>query len=270
MKDQEEKLKAWLASVELMLPGLTEAVSACPSEVMVIGASMMTVYSALGWISPLKRSTGDLDLSVTLLHGGVDYHEVQKVLIEKGYQIRPPHGYRYHSPRLTPNGLNYVDLLAQPSVPSLANQAEAIRIMGAGSEFSFEGFDFAKLCTLKVGKNVLFPNPFGFMAMKRAAYRDDPTRRVKDFADILELIAGLVEKATHYDLEETWHSVKGHPEALKVEFMLDAIASNSSVEWDIQDARSDLLQRNFSEDMVDEGFSLAAKEFLSAIGAGKA
>jgi hypothetical protein len=263
MKHKEQNLKIWLQSIELALPGLSKALQACGSEVMVIGASLMTAYSSLGWIPPLKRSTGDLDLSVTISPGRNDYEKLKQVLLDHHYCRDEHYLFRYCSPNRFPNQLNYIDLLAQPG-PGVA-AGEAILTMGSGPEFSFEGFDFAKKSAIRVDGHILFPNPFGFIALKRASYRDDPTRRRKDFADILELIDGLVEKGTHYDLKDVWDEVKNEPDAHQVLMLLRAIALNKSTEWDIEDARNDLSSRGFSEQAISEGIFRAAGEFLLAI-----
>ena len=89
--------------------------------------------------------------------------------------------------------------------------------MGAGGP----GFRLLDLLLLpweafSITSHVRFPNPFGMWALKRGSYLDDPVRRIKDLADIIELASGLVEKGTHFDLEPLWNRLKTQPEAAQV------------------------------------------------------
>ena len=88
-------------------------------------------------------------------------------------------------------------------------------------------------------------------ALKRASYLDDPVRRIKDLADIIELASGLVEKGTHFDLEPLWNRLKTQPEAAQVKQILSALASGDSVQWDVENARQELLSRNFSAEDIE-------------------
>ena len=101
-------------------------------------------------------------------------------------------------------------------------------------------------------KNVAFLNPFGFISLKRETYLDEPNKRQKDFADILELISGLVEKGTHFKIANLWSRVLGCAESVQIEKMLADIINETNTAWDIEDVRADLIKRNFSSSFIDE------------------
>lgn len=74
--------------------------------------------------------------------------------------------------------------------------------MGAGPNFSFEYFQFAKDVAFLLQDGIYFPNPFGLIALKQKSYVDEPVKRKKDFADIVELTSGFVENGTHFEMTE--------------------------------------------------------------------
>jgi hypothetical protein len=251
MKFDHERIKKWLANVTIQLPALDVILKGASTETLMIGAGVFEIYQELEWIPQFRRKTGDLDLSVGLVSGAKDYTALRDELIKNNYKNSDDtHKYRYFSPKPIPGAITYIDLLAHPASASVST-AEAIRTMGAGEAFSFVGFSFAAKEAFSITSHVRFPNPLGMWALKRASYLDDPLRRIKDLADIIELASGLVELGTHYDLEPLWKQLNTQPEATQVRQMLSALASGESVQWDIENARQELLSRNFSGDEID-------------------
>lgn len=251
MKLDSRKIRRWLKQVAAQLDGLDLVLENASTETLVIGASVFDIYQELGWIPPFRRKTGDLDLSVGLVTGPSEYLKVRDALTAQGYRNSDAlHKYRYFSSKRMPGALSYIDLLAHPAGEGVS-AAEAARAMGAGEGFAFDGFRFASLKTFEIVGRTSFPNPLGMWALKRASYLEDPLRRVKDLADIVELASGLVETGNHFDLEQLWNHLKTKPEAVQLKQMLSALASGESAQWDIHSARQELLSRNFSADEID-------------------
>jgi hypothetical protein len=169
------------------------------------------------------------------------------------------HPYRYHPPKMLPGGYSYIDLLAHPADQSTRPEVAA-QAMGAGPSFSFKGFHFAQSNAFSLQKNISFPNPFGLMSLKRESYMDEPVKRTKDFADIVELVSGLVEKGTHFEIEELWSRVSKKPEAKRIKEMFQMII-NEDTRWDLYEIRNDLRQRNFDDTFIDETLPQRIKDF---------
>ena len=252
MKIDQKKIQNWFKNVVLQLPKLDVILKKSLSEVLIIGAGVFEIYQELGWIPPFRRKTGDIDLSVGLAHGTSDYEILRNALLENGYtnNNHDPH-YRYFSPKRIPGAMTYIDLLAHPTSDQVS-ESQATKIMGAGPDFSFEGYAFTLLETYKIMPHLSFPNPFGVWALKKTAYLDDPIRRVKDLADIIELGSGLVEKGMHFDLGPLWMKLKTHTDAKNVRTMLADLASGESTRWDIEEARQELLKRGYVTEAIDE------------------
>lgn len=251
MKMSQNGIKKWLTHVTLQLPALDAILSAGSADTLMIGAGVFEIYQELGWIPDFSRKTGDLDLSVGLVSGAMDYVAIRDALVANGYKNKDSAPkYRYFSPKPIPGAITYIDLLAHPASDAVSD-GEAIRTMGAGEEFSFAGFTLATQEAFSITPRVRFPNPFGMWALKRASYLDDPVRRIKDLADMIELASGLVENGTHFDLEPLWTRLEAKPEAIEIRQMLSAMAGGESVQWDIENARQELLARNFSVDEIE-------------------
>lgn len=259
-----EKYDRWLKQQELFLPSIAKIFDSATSPVMILGASVMALYGDQEWIPPLRRQTGDLDLSVSLPHGESDYLVLKNTLKVEGYSPDRNLPFRYHTPKPVPGALAYIDLLAQPSLPK-TTKPQAIAAMGAGGNFSFEGFDFALQTGFKAGGQIIVPNPIGFLALKKVSYKDDPLRRVKDLGDIIELCIGMVSKGSHYDLADRWNSLSVHPESHEVRAMVSALASSESTTWDVQDARQELLKRGFSSSQIDDDVEVLLKDWVEVL-----
>lgn len=263
MKVNQTSSIQWLKDTSLALPGLYEILSRSKSNILIIGAGVFGIYAAQGWIPPLNRRTGDLDLSVGLVNSANEYEYFKQKLVVHGYiqKAKEPE-YRYFSPRILPNQPSYIDLLAHPASNKISKSI-AIQAMGSGHAFSFEGMNFAKEEAYQLTKTAFYPNPIGFMCLKRISYLDDPVRRVKDLADIAELVYGIVQKGNHFELPELWSKVKSSPEALFVRQMLSALASGESTEWDLDNARQEFLSRGFDSEEIGNTIPSSIDELLN-------
>lgn len=265
MKFDSGKLKPWLPQKESQLPGLKSLLTESNADILIIGAAVFELYELLGWLPPLKRKTGDIDLSVGLVEDDKDYQAAKKILIDQKYQADEQLPYRYHAPKKIPGGYTYIDLLAHPNDKKISNEVAA-STMGAGPGFSFNGFQFAQLESHSLVGQAVFPNPFGLMALKRESYLNEPTKRIRDFADILELINGLVEKGIHFEMDKLWAKLAGHKEAQEIKKMISCICNQENPRgWDIDDARKELMSRNFDENYIDNTLIQRAKDFLEIL-----
>jgi hypothetical protein len=252
MEFDPAKAKEWLTSASLTLPNLTTILETTTSEVLVIGAGVFDIYYGQGWIPAFKRKTGDLDLSVGLISGETDYTVLKNALLSHGYtNTDPMRQYRFFSPRKIPGGLTYIDLLAHPAASDISSDLTRT-LMGAGSDFSFIGIDFARLEAFEIENRLFFPNPLAMVGLKRGAYLDNPTVRIKDLADIAELAWGIVEKGTHFEMSSLWSKVKEHTNATQIKEMLRELGTGESITWDLDNARQELLKRSFSGSEIDE------------------
>ncbi len=251
MKIDHEKIQKWLVNVTVQLPALDVVLRSASTDTLLIGASVFEIYQELEWMPNFRRKTGDLDLSVGLVSGAADYTPIRDALFANGYSNRDnAPKYRHFAPNPIPGSITYIDLLAHPASAKVS-AGEAIRTMGAGEAFAFVGFMFAAQEAFSLIHRVRFPNPFGMWALKRASYLDDPVRRIKDLADMIELASGLVEKGTHFDLDPLWTRLKPWPEAAQIRQMLAAFAGGESVQWDVENARQELLSRGFSAEDIE-------------------
>lgn len=262
MKYDVNKLKSWLPQKEAQLPGLTSLLTNSKADILIIGAAVFELYELQGWLPPFKRKTGDIDLSVGLINDDDDdYQAAKQILLDHKYKLDEEHPYRYHSPKKIPGGYTYIDLLAHPSKGGKDKHLAAGAI-GVGPGFSFNGFHFAERESYKMFGKVIFPNPFGLMALKRESYLDEPAKRLKDFADIVELIGGLVEKGVHFEIGDLWAKLKSQPEAKDIKSMILSIADeNHSGAWDIDNVRRELIQRDFNNDFIDGDLMQRIRDF---------
>lgn len=241
------------------MPGLSILFSKSKSDILIISAAVFELYQIQGWTPPFKRKTGDIDLSIGIKSDASLYESGKNILIGLSYTVDKHHPYRFHPPKRLLGGYSYIDLLAHPANrntrPEIAAQA-----MGAGPGFSFKGFSFAMSEAFELTKNVSFPNPFGLISLKRESYLDDPAKRAKDFADIAELVSGLVEKGTHFEIEKIWAKVSQTIEASEIKEMLRLITSDD-LRWDMDDIRRELLQRHFDDTFIEETLPQRIKDF---------
>lgn len=261
MKFDVNKLKTWMPTREQQLPGITTLLTNSKAEILIIGAAVFEFYEMQDWIAPLKRKTGDIDLSVGLFESDADYKSAKAVLESNKYTVDEYHPYRYHSPKKIPGGYTYVDLLAHPANPGSSGHL-AIQTMGVGPGFTFDGFSFAKIKSYPLIKNVIFPNPFGLIALKRESYLSDPVKRIRDFADIVELIDGLTEKAVHYEMVDLWKKLLAEPEAKQIKAMLLQMRNQDAPgDWDFDNIRSELKSRSYTDDYIDNTLLQRVKDF---------
>jgi hypothetical protein len=261
MKFDVNKLKTWMPTREQQLPGITKLLANSKAEILIIGAAVFEFYEMQDWIVPLRRKTGDIDISVGLLESDADYKSAKAILDSNKYKVDAYHPYRYHSPKKTPGGYTYVDLLAHPANPETSTHL-AIQTMGVGPGFTFNGFGFAKIRSFPLIKNVIFPNPFGLMALKRESYLSDPVKRVRDFADIVELIDALSEKAVHYDMENLWKELSAEPAAKQIKTMLLEMRNQEVPgNWDFDNIRNELKSRSYTNEYIDSTLLQRVKDF---------
>lgn len=261
MKFDENKLKPWLPRKELQLPGLTKLLTNSKAEILIIGAAVFEFYEMQGWTVPLKRKTGDIDLSIGLLESDSDYRIAIEILESEKYKVDEYHPYRYHSPKKVPGGYTYIDLLAHPANPKSSPHL-ALQTMGVGPDFTFNSFSFAKIKSYPLIKNVIFPNPFGLIALKRESYLSDPIKRIRDFADIIELTDALTEKAAHYEMIDLWKKISEEPEACLIKAMLSKMRNQEATgDWDFDNIRKELKDRNYKDDYIDGTLLQRVKDF---------
>lgn len=268
MKVDLKKTEAWMTEISGVLSDFRTIISGLKSPTLVVGAAVLEFYAIQGWIPPLSRSTGDLDLSVGLKAvAGTEYNHLKKQLGSLGYKARDPDiTYRFYPVKQIPGAKGYIDLLAHP-ITSKVSDDTARRVMGAGPNFSFEGFAFAQREAFEIAPNLLVPNPIAFMRLKIESYKDAPLDRKKDFADIVELITGLVSKGIHYDLETIYKKISGEADAKVLLDVLKKLEAGSATTWDIDDIQSELVSRNLRKlgDEFEQKFAQAVKELNSAI-----
>ncbi|MFZ4404413.1 MAG: hypothetical protein ACOYOK_09960 [Pseudobdellovibrionaceae bacterium] len=259
MKLDSSKLNTWIQSKETYLPGLGQLLSNSKSNILIIGASVFEFYQIQNWMPPFKRKTGDIDLSIGIIGDSSLYDAGKNILTSIKYTVDKYQPYRFKPPLVMPGGFSYIDLLAHPANKTTRPEVAA-QAMGVGPGFSFKAFDFAMTEAFSLTKNVSFPNPFGLIALKQVSYLDEPAKRVKDFADIVELICGLVETGTHFEMDDLWSKVSKKEEAQDIKRMLNSIEKEES-KWDIEDIRKELLGRDFNATFIDETLPQRLKDF---------
>lgn len=265
MKFDQGVAIGWLKSVETYLPGFNEALNETNSEILLIGAAVLQNYAIQGWIPPLRRSTGDLDISVGL-YTAVDeaYQIIKSKLLDSGFKQDSTHSYRLHSPVKIVSGYNYVDILAHQASDGVTTRAVQQK-MGVGEGFNLDGMPFARFESYQISPRLQIPNVFSFLNLKQIAYTDNPTKRVKDLADIIECISGFVNSGTHFELHELWLKVKDHSEAKNLKSILYGLGSGENVQWDIENARAELSYRKFSEEEIDDTLLRNILDFIEEL-----
>lgn len=260
MKFDSNKGAAWLKDVTAALPGFDKALETATSDILIIGAGVFDIYYAQGWIPQFKRKTGDLDLSVGLVSGQGDYDALKRGFLKAGY-VNRDFPYRYAPSREIPGAIAYIDLLAHSGDDDVSD-AQARAAMGVGEDFSLAGMGFASKVRLQITPRIYCPNPLAMVLLKMTSYRDNPTKRIKDLADIAELGWGLVEKGQHFEMKSLWMALAGTKEAQQVRRMLLDLSGGVSVEWDLDDARRELLARNFTDEEVETAIPAHLKEWI--------
>lgn len=253
MKFDKAKAQDWLRGATASLPKIDEIIKKSPSNTLVIGAGVFDIYSGQGWTPEFKRKTGDLDLSIGLVNDTAGYEIARDALLEAGYQQTDrERQYRFYPQIKIPGALTYVDLLAHPVSGNISEEA-ARGVMGVGPSFSFAAMGFAMREAYEIVPRIFCPHPIALAALKLRAYIDEPIIRLKDLADVAEMVWGLVEKGSHFEIKELWEKIKNHDEALFVRKTLYTLGQGESAQWDLDAVRDELLDvRNFSDTDVDQ------------------
>jgi len=258
----DEKIRQlFTQQIETSFPSLLSLIDRGDGCTLIIGAAVLEIFNRLGFIERV-RATGDLDISIGLIADGVEYSRIRDALMSLNYREDLQRRFRLYSPVKNAH-YRYVDLLAHPS--GEISERTTRSIMGVGEFWSFEAIHFAVCESYTLTDRIQVPNPWGFLALKRASYIDDPSR-TKDLVDILDLIWGVVNSAGHYQLSGLWGTMqeKFPDEALRVKDMLNGLASES-VEWDLGSARQELEIRGYEFDGADKRTPVLARQLLEVM-----
>lgn len=259
------KVKNWLSSKDYYLPGISDITQLAGGEILIIGAAVFELYELQGWIKKLQRKTGDIDLSVGLISNDSAYKEVKKILTIKNYKQDKIHPYRFHPEKIIPGGYAYLDLLAHPQDSHTA-KVIAQNAMGVGSNFSLDNFAYVQTNAFDLKNGTIFPNPFGFISLKMASYIDEPLKRIKDFADIIELINGLVENGTHFEIDQLWTQIKNRSESIDLKNAIEKMKNPNEVgNWDLDIITDELRKRNFSNDFIESTLRPRLSDFYDQL-----
>lgn len=265
MNYNDDKVKKWMSSKDYYLPGISKLSEEIKTELLVIGAAVFELYELQGWITKLHRKTGDIDLSIGLVGDDSAYKRGKILLIKLGYNIDSVHPYRFHPKKKIPGGFAFIDLLAHPqsveTSPVIVQNA-----MGVGPNFSFENYEYARLYTYKIDSRTIFPNPFGLISLKMASYLDEPLKRIKDFADIVELINGLVETGTHFELTQIWRVIAEKNESKKIKLAIKKMLNSEEIgNWDLDLISEELIKRNFQLEFIDTTLRQRISDFYDQL-----
>ncbi len=265
MRYDAAKVKNWISSKEYYLPGIAELIKSIETEVLIIGATVFELYEHQGWINKLSRRTGDIDLSVGLVGDDAAYVKAKDFLFANKYKRDERHPYRFHPEKTIPGGYAYIDLLAHPQDQEMASVV-AQNAMGVGPGFLFESFRFAKIEHYQLEGSAIFPNAFGFIALKIASYKEEPIKRLKDFADIVELINGLVETGTHFDITALWGLLRQRPESNQINEALRRMLDADEIGlWELDKISIELVMRNFDGEFVETTLRQRISDFLDQL-----
>jgi hypothetical protein len=264
LKTSKGKTDNWFKQMAGILPGFESLVSNLTSPTLVVGAAVLEFYAIQEWIAPLSRKTGDLDLSVGIRAvSGLEYLAFKKKLLTQGYENKDrAMPYRFWHTSKIPGAMAYIDLLAYPENPKVKEETVR-RLMGVGAGFSLAGFVFASERAFEISPKLFVPNPIAFMRLKMESYKDDPIGRKRDFADIVELVLGLVATRTHFELGDFCVDL---PSSKDKEFVFDVLSkmeNDSSSTWDIDDIKSELRGRNFW--LAGDNFEQTFRRALEAL-----
>lgn len=262
MKLDKVRAQRWIERTAFSLPGLNEILATANSDILLIGAMVFDFYSDQGWTAPLRRTTGDLDLSIGLVHGESNYETFRTKLLNAKYsQLDKLKPYRFNPPRPIPGALQFIDLLAHPTNSETSDEF-ARHLIGVGDGFTFSGAAFAARSAFAVSPNVLCPHPVALARLKMASYEADP-KRLKDLADVGELAYGLVQSGQHFEMTDWWALHGTERDAKYTKDVLYKLSGESSVEWDMSYANSELLRRGFTEDETASDIALSLFEWSS-------
>ncbi len=265
MKYDKDKARKWMKGTDTFLPGLYQALLEVETETLLIGAGVFELYVSQGWVPALKRKTGDIDLSIGLA-GDLKVYETLIKKIKEELKFNPDEKipYRLHSPKKIPGAMSYVDVLAH-SISDEVTDDQARTVMGVGGGFSLDGMAYAIKESYHIEGSIYFPNPFGQIYLKKISYTDEPSKRSKDLADIVELISGLVETGTHFSINELWQKLKDCEESKEIKQICEHLANDSDTTWDLYNAEYNLKERQFSNEEIEETLPQRVKEFLDQI-----
>lgn len=247
--------------MDFYLPGVSKLSEEIGTELLVIGAAVFELYELQGWITKLQRKTGDLDLSIGLVGDDFAYKKGKAFLMKQDYSIDTVHPYRFHPKKKIPGGFAYIDLLAHPQNQDIATVVVQ-NVMGVGPGFSFESFEYARKNSYQLEHGTIFPNPFGLISLKMASYLDEPLKRIKDFADIVELINGLVVTGTHFEVTPLWKTIEEMNESKKIKRVIKKMLTSEEVgSWDLDLISEELIKRNFQSNFIDSTLRQRISDF---------
>lgn len=138
--------------------------------------------------------------------------------------------------------------------------------MGVGPGFSLENFEYARTNAYGLESGTIFPNPFGFLSLKMASYLDEPLKRIKDFADIIKLINGLVLTGTHFEISSLWSTLKDKSESKKIKNAIGKMKNPNEVgNWDLDSTSEELLKKNFQKDFIESTLRSRISDFYDQL-----
>lgn len=70
---------------------------------------------------------------------------------------------------------------------------------------------------------------------------------------------------SHFDIQNLWGKVKGHSKAQNIKTILSRLGSNEDVQWDIEEARAELLFRNFPDSEIDDTMPRNILDFIEVL-----
>src|SRR5690606_33979435 len=113
--------------------------------------------------------------------------------------------------------------------------------------------------------HIHLPNPFGLLRLKIASYSDEPVARIKDFADLVELLIGLVATGNHYQLDPHWLAMRHHSDAAIVLDVVRRIGGDDYGLWDLENLIQELGRRNGSFEAISRQIPRATQELLEIL-----
>lgn len=265
MKFDQLKAKKWLHSVDHSLPGIESILNLSKSPVLILGAGALELFSEIGWIAPLRRGqTGDLDLSIGLVKSANEYAQFVSELKSRNYRLDDLHPYRWHSPKPIAGAMTYIDVLSHPT-SSAITEGQARQQMGVGADFSLNGMNYAMTTGHRLSGNIIVPAFIGMLALKIYSYENNPDKRRKDLADVVEICWGLVERRNHLALSAEWAKVKAESESQYVKATLEKIISGKLSLWDLEEIENELFTRNFSRENIESTAQRRIEEIVAAL-----
>lgn len=267
MKVDSQKVGKWLNEIEVSLPKLCETILSSQNEILVIGKSVYYLFFTLDLIPQPKTSTGDIDLSVGIAQNFEDYDDIKQNLLRSGYiaDSDPEYPFRFHSPKITPGTINYVDLLIHPK--GEFDEKKYRDKMGVGPEWNFQGVLNGLNNPFHLRGSLYSPNPLGLIGQKAQSYFIEPNWRRRDLADIIELVDGLVAKGTHFKLSEVWQSmmIKNEMQCKVIEECIKGLADIHNVQWDCENVSDELIGRRYTQVDIEDRLPRQASDFVEQV-----